>query len=124
MPKLQSILPLLFCLAISLQGIVGGSVSASSCPMEKSDSMEQMHIPDMKRQTVDAADHGCCRHDTEGNAGKACKMGLGCLVSVQYPAVVFMSLHVPVGPTTQFPPLVVPVLSFDASSVWRPPARA
>ena len=126
MRKLQFVL-LILCLAISVQGIAGGRIAGglmptSHCPMEESESMAQMHSMGMKQQADNAAGHDCC-HEAEV-VGKTCKMGLGCLASAQYLASSSRSLDVPVEPVTQYPPLVVSVLSFDVSSVWRPPARA
>lgn len=138
MRKLRLLLLLLLALAIPLQGWAGARVFALSCPMTQSmaagmvhmehdaDSVSTMpHASHMHQQTANADDSGNCHDDpAAGNASKMCKAGQDCPLSAQYPASPSTTFFFPVEGASQFPPLEVSVLSFDVSSVWRPPARA
>jgi hypothetical protein len=122
MRKFRLFLLMLLCLAVPLQGIAGMRMLSAPCPME-SGHMAQMQIADMDQQAM--ADHDCCNDaETVAKTGKMCKTGQDCQVSVLYPASRVSSLSLPVAPATQYLSLVLPVRSFDASSVWRPPALA
>jgi hypothetical protein len=91
--------------------------------MEQSVGMAQMQIADMDQQAM--ADHDCCNDaETAAKTGKMCKTGQDCPVSALYPASSISSLPLSVAPTTQYLSLVLSVRTFDASSVWRPPALA
>lgn len=115
---------MLLCLAVPLQGIANVHMLSAPCPMEQSDPMAQkMQMADMDAQAM--ADHDCCNDaETVAKTGKMCKMGQDCPVSALYPASLAASLSLPVAPAAVHPSLVLSVRSFDASSVWRPPARA
>lgn len=123
MRKFRLFLLMLLCLAVPLQGIAGIHMLSAPCPMEQPDTMAQMQMADMDQHAM--ADHDCCDEaDAPAKTGKACNMGQDCPVSALYPASFVASLSLPAAPVTRYPSLVLPVRSFDASSVWRPPARA
>lgn len=125
MLKFRLFLLTLLCLAIPLQGMASVHMLAAPCPMEQSDGMAQMEMSEMDQQTASAADHDCCNDaETTAKTGKMCKTGQDCPVSAQYPASLPPSPHLAVELSTQYLALVLSVRSFDASSVWRPPARA
>lgn len=123
MRKLRLFLLMLLCVAVPLQGIAGVHMLSAPCPMEQSVGMAQMQIADMDQQAM--ADHDCCNDaETAAKTGKMCKTGQDCPVSALYPASSISSLPLSVAPTTQYLSLVLSVRTFDASSVWRPPALA
>lgn len=123
MRLLRPFLLMLLCLVAPLQGIADVHLLSAPCPMEQSDRMAQMQMADMDTQAM--ADHDCCNDvETVAKTGKICKTGQDCPVSALYPASLAISLSVMVAPTTLHPSLVLSVRSFDASSVWRPPAFA
>ena len=125
MRKFRLFLLTLLCFAIPLQGMASVRMLAAPCPMEQQDSMAQMQMSDMDQHTASAAEHDCCNDaDTAAKTGKMCKTGQDCSVSAQYPAGIYSSFFLPVEQSTQYSSLVLFVRSFDASSVWRPPARA
>lgn len=124
MRKFRLFLLTLLCLAIPLQGVAGARMLSEPCPMEQSDHMAHMQGSDMDQQTASMAGHDCCNDaDTAAKTGQMCKTGEHCPFSVQYPPSVASSLFLPVEQSTLFPSLVLTVRSFDATSVWRPPAR-
>lgn len=123
MRKFRLFLLMLLCLAVPLQGLADVHMLSAPCPMEQSDHMAQMQMVDMDAQTM--ADHDCCNDaETAAKTGKMCKTGQDCPVSALYPASLVISLSVAVAPATLHPSLVLSVRSFNASSVWRPPALA
>lgn len=123
MRKFRLFLLMLLCFAVPIQGIAEVHVLSAPCPMEQSDHMAQMQMVDM--DTQDMANHDCCNDiETVAKTGKMCKTGQDCPVSALYPASLAISLSVVMAPATLHPSLVLSVRSFDASSVWRPPALA
>jgi hypothetical protein len=125
MRKFRLFLLTLLCLAIPLQGMAGVRMLSEPCPMEQSEHMAHMQMSDMDQQTVNMTEHDCCNDaDTAAKTGKMCKTGDHCPFSAQYPPSVVSSFFLSVEQNTLYPSLVLTVRSFDANSVWRPPARA
>ncbi len=123
MRKFRLSLLMLLCLAVPIQGIADVHMLSAPCPMEQSDHITQMQMAGM--DTQDMADHNCCNDaETVAKTGEMCKTGQDCPVSALYPASLVISLSVAMAPATLHSSLVLSVRSFDASSVWRPPALA
>ncbi len=125
MRKFRLFLLMLLSLAVPLQGMAGVHMLAAPCPMEPSSGMARMQMSDSEQAIAGAAEHDCCNDAvTAAKTGQMCKTGQDCPVSALYPAGLSAALTLSVTPATHYPSLVLSVRTFDASSVWRPPARA
>lgn len=106
-------LHLLICIAIAFQGVASARVVAQPCPMEQGSASMGIDLA--------AAGHPCCNDaDTRASTGEVCKTGQECPLSqalmLGFDGAFLMSLSL-----NHRPALMSAPLSFDPSSVWRPP---
>ena len=114
MPKIKTLLLLILCLAIPLQGFAALAALGPPC------SMEAMAGGSMDHSMAD----DCCNDaDTVAKTGKLCKMGQECHSSTQGPLFT-LNIHLPSPPhSVRFALVELPVHSLDPAGLWRPPTQ-
>ncbi len=111
MPKLKSLLLLLLCLAIPVQGLAGLRVGTGGCPMAGPDAAIAGDVTEV---------HDCC-HDADTGTGRNCQDGGPCTAAGSWLPVMRGIETAPPTPVTLPPFLSSHPPSFDLSAVWRPP---
>lgn len=116
MRTMRTLLLLILCLAIPLQGFAAMVALEPPCPMEATAA-----------GSMDASDsmaHDCCNDaDTVAKTGKLCKMGQECPSGGQY--LLFPPVVLAVAPVTvdRFSLITHFIPTLSPAGLWRPPTQ-